>query len=263
VTSSQGEGRYTIQVLAAALDVIELLAHGSTGGAGRTATEISDELGLHRNRVFRILKTMEYRGYVEADPETHSYQLGIRFLHVGQHVQTRLGLRQAAGPVLKKLAENTGDVASLWVLSDMSAVCVDWHKGPHMLQLLPSIGRSLPLHVGAAPKILLAHMPEDERSRVLSEIELEAFTANTITDRDVLRDCLAEVRSQGYAVDEEDYEYGEHAFGAAVRDHTGRVVAALSVAVPKTRYDPARRDDLIEAVVNAADEASGNLGFLP
>lgn len=259
VTSDKSERQYTIQVLDAAVDILESLVN--EGAA--TATEVSERLGLHRNRVFRILKTLEYRGYVEADPQTRNYQLAIKFLHIGQHVQAQLGLRQAAGEVLRELAEKTGDVASLWVLSDTTAVCVDWDKGPHMLQLLPSIGRSLPLHVGAAPKVLLAYMPPDQRAQLLSQIELQAFTANTITDRDVLRHYLEEVRSQGFAVDEEDYEYGEHAFGAPVRDHTGRVVAALSVAVPNTRYDPVRRDRLIDYVVYAAREVSNNLGFVP
>ena len=261
LTSEDAGRQYTIQALDAAIDIIEFLVHTDENGVEATATEISRRVGLHRNRVFRILKTLEYRNYVEVDPQTRVYGLGIKFLHLGQHVQKRLGVREAAEAILKELARKTGDVASVWVQAETTAVCVDWEKGPHMLQSLPSIGRALPLYVGAAPKVLLAHLGQQERDRLLSEVAFEAFTSNTITDSGVLETRLREIRSQGYAVDEEDYEYGEHAVGAPVRDHTGQVVAALSVAVPKTRYRPDRRELLIEYVVEAGYRVSQNLGF--
>jgi DNA-binding IclR family transcriptional regulator len=123
------------------------------------------------------------------------------------------------------------------------------------------IGRPLPLHIGASPKILLAHLPAEERKRIIQHMELVRFTPNTITDRCELDRRLAEIRTQGYAVDEEDFEIGVYATGAPVRDHSGCVVAGVTVTTPAVRYTPQRRQELITMVVQAASRISGQMGW--
>ncbi len=254
-----GGDPYTIEVLDVALSVVEQML--AAGGQPQRASRLARQLGVHRTRVFRILKTLERRGYVEADPEGRGYRLGLKFLEIGAQVRERLNLRRAAEPILMDLARRTGDVAHLLVLYGHSAVCIDRYQGDHMLQVAAPIGKPIPLHVGASPKILLAHLPEPERERILEEIELTPFTPNTITDRDELRRCLEEIRAQGYAVDEEDFEIGVYAVGAPVRDHSGRVVAGVTVTTPESRYSPQRRRQLIEMVVDAAGQISARLGW--
>jgi IclR family KDG regulon transcriptional repressor len=252
------KGKYTIEVLDVTLDVIEYLA--ASGQEPQRHAEIARQLGIHRNRAFRILKTLEERGYVEANSETRGYQLGLKFLEVGELVHERLDVGRVADRILMELAKKTGDVAQLLVLYRHSAVCIDSYRGDHRLQVAAPIGQPLPLHIGASPKILLAHLPEQDRERILQSIELTRFTPNTITDRDELRHCLDEIRAQGYAVDEEDFEVGVYAVGAPVRDHCGRVVASITVTTPESRYSPQRRQELIEMVTNAASRVSARLG---
>jgi DNA-binding IclR family transcriptional regulator len=252
---------YAIEVLNVALDVIESLS--SADRAPRRPGDLARQLGVHRGRIFRILKTLEQRGYVEAHPTLPGYRLGLKFLELGEQVREHIDLRRVAEPVLRELAQKTGDAAHLLVLSGTSAVCVDRYQGAHMLQVTTPIGRPLPLHVGASPKILLAYLPEQERERLIQEMELTPFTPNTITDRDELRRCLEEIRAQGYAIDEEDFEIGVYAVGAPIRDHTGRVVAGITVTVPESRYNLRRRQQLIELVVDAADRISARLGWTP
>jgi len=158
-----------------------------------------------------------------------------------------------------ELAKDTGDVAQILVLRGHNAVCIDSYRGDHRLQVAAPIGQPLPLHIGASPKILLACLPEQERERILQDIELTRFTPNTITDRDELRRCLEKIRTQGYAVDEEDFEVGGYGVGAPVHGRNGHVVAGITVSLPASRYSPQRRQELIEMVKNAAGRVSARL----
>lgn len=255
------QDRYTIGILDVTLDVIECLL--TAGEEPQRPSELARQLGINRSRAFRILKNLERRGYVEADPQTHGYLLGLKFLEIGTRVRQRLDVRRVAEPVLIELAQNTGDVAHLLVLYGHSAVCIDRYQGNHMLQVAAPIGQLLPLHIGACPKILLAHLPDQKRERIIQEIELTPFTPNTITDRDKLRRRLEKIRTQGYEVDEEDFEIGVCAIGAPVCDHSGRLVAGITVTTPDVRYNPERREQLIELVVDAAQRISASLGYLP
>jgi DNA-binding IclR family transcriptional regulator len=130
-----------------------------------------------------------------------------------------------------------------------------------MLQLSAPIGSRLPLYTGAAPKVLLAFMPEEQREHLICEMELSSFTPNTIKDKDILRKTLAEIRQQGYAVDEQDFEVGAYAFGAPVFDHEGNVVAGLSITTPTARCSAKRRKELIAMVLASAQKLSERLGY--
>jgi len=250
--------RYSIQVLDLALDVLEGVSN--SGDRGHRPSQLARQLNLNRTRVFRILKTFEKRGYVQVDPKTQGYRLGIKFLALGEAVKEQIDLRRAAAPILKDLAQKTGDVVNLLVRYDDSAVCIDHFEGDHMLQVSAPLGKPLPLHIGASPKILLAFMPEAEREAVLQRIDLTPYTPNTITDMGLFRHRLDEICSQGYAVDEGDFEVGVYAIGAPVRDHSRQVVAGITVTVPAIRYNPQRKRELIELVVSTAQELSKQLG---
>lgn len=251
---------YTIEILDASLEVIECMMGGNS--KYRRASEIARQLKMNRSRVFRILKTLEKRGYVEFDSQSQGYRLGLKFVAIGENVRERLDLRRESQDILLELAQKTGDVAHLLVLFGQSAVCVDRYQGENMLQVAAPIGVPLPLYIGASPKILLAHLPDEERERIIEELELRPFTPYTITNKDELRKCLEQIRHQGYAIDEQDYEIGVYAIGAPVRDHTGRVVAGITVTVPEVRYNPIRKEQIVQMVIEASRKVSARLGYI-
>lgn len=251
--------RYIIDILDVALNAIDWMA--SSKQESFSLVELAQQFKINRSRMFRILKTLERRSYVEYDPNTETYKLGLKFLAISENIRGRLNLRREAETVLKNLADETGDSAHLLVLNGNSAIVVDHYLGDNMLQVAAPIGEILPLHVGASPKLLFAFLPEMERERILGEIELNPYTPNTITDIAAFRRKLDEIRRTGYSVDEQDFEIGVYAFAAPVRDHHGNVIAGITITTPAARYSPQRGDELIDTVITAAQRLSERLGY--
>jgi len=251
--------RYVIEILDVTLNVIDTMA--SSQEESHSPSMLAKQFNINRSRMFRIFKTLEHSGFVDYDPKTETYRLGLKFLDIAQNIRNRLSLRKEAEQVLKDLAAGTGDCSYLIIASGNSAIIVDRYSGDNMLQLSAPIGSRLPLHTGAAPKLLLAFMPDDQREQLVREMELPSFTPNTIKDKDTLRKVLAEIRQQGYAVDEQDFEVGAYAFGAPVFDHEGNVVAGISITTPTARCSPKRHKELISMVLAAAQKLSEKLGY--
>jgi IclR family KDG regulon transcriptional repressor len=252
---------YSIGSVEAALDVIESFL--SVDSETQSLAEISRRLNLNKSRVFRILNNLARYGYVDQDPQTQEYGLGMKLLVLGAKVRNRLNLGETANPFLVKLAEECGDAVHLLVLVGDRAYCIARRQGHHRLQAATPIGEPLPLHIGASPKLLLAYLPQPQRDQIIDEMELIPYTPNTITDQDELRQHLAQIRARGYTIDEEDFELGVCAIGAPVRDQTGRVIAGITITTPRSRYDQERRKRLIELVVATAQQLSEKLGYLP
>jgi len=254
------DDRYTIEILDVALNVIDKMA--SDQEEYHSLSSLARQFNINRSRTFRILKTLEGRGFVIYDPKTEMYRLGLKFLAISKNIRNRLNLRKEAEEVLKDLAASTGDTSYLIVVSGNSAIVVDRYSGDNMLQLAAPIGARLPMYTGAAPKILLAFMPEEQRERMINDMDLSSYTPNTITNKVSLRKTLAEIRKQGFAVDEQDFEIGAFAFGAPVFDHEGKIVAGVSITTPTARCSPERRTELIPLVIEAARKLSEKLGYL-
>lgn len=253
------DDRYTIEILDVALNAIDTMATSSD--ESHSPSSLAKKFNINRSRMFRIFKTLERRDYVTYDPKTETYHLGLKFLEIAQNIRSRLNLRSEAEDVLKELAAGTGDCSYLIIPSGNSAIVVDRYSGDNMLQLSAPIGSRLPLYAGAAPKLLLAYMQENQREHIIDEMELTAFTSNTISDKDTLRKILAQIREQGYAVDEQDFEVGAYAFGAPVFDHEGNVIAGLSITTPTPRCSPRRRKELICMVRASAQKLSEKMGY--
>jgi DNA-binding IclR family transcriptional regulator len=253
------KGKYTIDIVDVTLDVVECLM--MSGGESLRASEIANQLGINRTRVFRILKTLEARGYSEFDPDSQGFRLGLKFLKISKKVLKGFDLRKEVQPFLVELAQSTGDSSFLLVRQRLNAIIIDRYQGDHALQVYSFIGQSLPLHVGASPKVLLAYTSKRDRDNILQEMVLDRFTEKTITNRADLLQILDQVREQGYAVDEEDYEMGCFSIGAPVFDANGSIMAGISISTPKSRYNSERRQKLIELVTCTARKISARMGW--
>jgi DNA-binding IclR family transcriptional regulator len=252
---------YTIQALHHALNVLETFLEPDQGAQG--ISEISEALDLNKSRVFRILNTLEQHHFVQRDPETKQYRLGVALMVFGETARKRLEVVQVAASVLDALAEQSEETVHLGVLDGDESVCVARRVSAQSVRLYAEVGRRAPLHVGGVPKVLLAYLPAEDRHRILQRSTLPRITEETVVDPDALERSLAQIRRNGYNVAVGDLDPAVHSIAAPIRDHAGRVVAAVSVAGPSHRFPPAKVEATIQLVCQSAAEISRLLGHRP
>jgi DNA-binding IclR family transcriptional regulator len=225
-------------------------------------TELARRLKLHKSTVSRLLSTLEAGGFVQQDPRSGRYRLGLQLAALAGLALTQYELRDVARPLLQELAAASGETTTISVLDGDAAVNIDQVLGPQPVKHLGWIGRRLPLHCTAAGKPLLAHQPAPVVDRFLSQ-PLHRYTTRTITNPILVRRELERVRAQGFGLGQEEYEVELNAVGAPVRDHNGEVMASITISGPSFRLPPARLMQLGGLVRHAADRISARLGHRP
>jgi IclR family transcriptional regulator, KDG regulon repressor len=248
---------YTLAALEDAIGILELL---QCDGKGVSLAQLTKESGLVKNKVFRILFTLEKHHLVERD-EAGRYRLGLRFLEFAQHVQTQTTLLDASRPVMDWLVSETEESIFLGVVSGADALCVAARESPRSIRLFAEVGRRAPLHSGGVPKILLAFLPEEERCVLLDRFYADAATSAVGMERQALECRLGQIREQGYVLVVDELDQGAHSVAAPIRDHQGQVVAALSIAGPSHRFTPECTQRYIQLVQKATAKISLALGF--
>lgn len=249
--------RYLNTSLAKALKVLEFF---NGVEQGLSLSEIAQRMGTKPGSAYPIVYTLHKFGYLERDPETKRYRLGLRILALANQILSSLDIREKAKPILKKLARELEANAHLAVLYEDEVLYLDREEAAPSVVIPSVIGRQVPAHCTALGKVLLAHNAE-ALDRILGKGPLPALTPNTITNPEVLRRELERVRIQGYAVDWEEFHEGNICVAAPVRNYRGRVVAAVSVAFSKTRLTHDPLDRFIEAVTRKGYEISQALGY--
>lgn len=247
---------YVVAAVDKALLLLEFLADNPGSGV----TEIASQTGGTKSQAFRLLCTLEQRGFVSKDAETRNYRLGYRNLFLGDRTRHQNGLIRVARPVMDNLAEDSMENVHLVVREGLGSVVVALRESPQPLRLYAQVGRRGPLHAGGASSVLLAYAPSDVQDAVCRE-DLRVFTPATVTEPALLRDVLQRIREQGYAVSMEDVDEGAFSIAAPIRDHEGEVVAAMSVAGPVTRLTEALKQAHIVRVRGAAAIVSRGLGW--
>lgn len=248
--------RYLNTSLSKALQVLDLF-NGVEGGL--TLTEIAARLDTRPGSIYPVIYTLHKFGYLERDPETKKFNLGLHILALANQILSSLDIREKAKPVLKRLARELEANAHLAGLYEGEVLYLDREEAAPSVVIPSVIGRRVPPHCTALGKVLLAHDPE-ALGEFLQKGSLPALTPNTITNPEVLKRELERVRAQGYAVDWEEFHEGNVCVAAPVRNYRGRVVAAISVSLVKTRlaHDPLER--FARAVMDGAREVSRAMG---
>jgi len=244
-----------VQSVDRALTILEVLAR--VGEAG--VTDIAAELGVHKSTAFRLVATLEQHRLVEQSSDRGKYRLGVGMLRLAGATTARLDLVQEARPVCRQLASDTGETVNIAVLSESSALYLDQVAGSSALQPHNWVGQHIPLHATSNGKVLLSGLDQARLDAILGA--LPTYTSHTITRKKALRDELARVREQGYAVAVDELEVGLTAVAAPIRNAHGDVVASMSVSGPTFRLTADRVDDVAAALVAAAEEVSHRLGW--
>ena len=226
-----------------------------------TASDLADQIGEPRSTVYRLLSTLQQLEMVEPGTRRGTYRLGLALLRLGAAVAAGFDERQAALPVLERLHDETGETVFLCVRRGKEAVCIERLDGRRVQSLALRLGGSLPLHAGAAPRVLLAFEPKERWEEYVAEGELEVFTPKTPVVKAVLFRRLDEVRRLGYAVSDEDVTVGIAALGVPIFDHRGAICAALSISGVRSAILGEGADRMTERIVEGAREISRALGY--
>ncbi len=198
-----------------------------------TAEEICELIDAPRSTTYRYIRILRDKGFLEKSA-TRGFRLGPRLLQLGRIARSRLDISDIALPVMEDIARQTRETVLLTRLFGSNAVCVERIEGPQTVRISFEVGQIQPLHGGASSKILLAYVNDDEWDEHLT-LPLERFTEYTVTDPDVLKEQLREIRRQGYCVSESEVDLGARAVAVPIADARGRTVAALSTAGPTFR----------------------------
>jgi IclR family KDG regulon transcriptional repressor len=248
---------YHTQSVDRALSILDALFE-SSGALG--VSEIARNLNLHKSTVHRLLVVLTERGLVEQDENTLKYRLGAKLIVMGQAALNNIEISGYARPILKDLAHRSGLTAHLVLRCGQHAIYVDKVEDPNSLVTFSQVGKLAPMHCSGVGKVLLAGAREEEFEYFLETTELTAYSPNTITDAEELRRHIGEVSRAGYALDNEELEIGLKCIAAPIRDHTGNVIAALSISGMAARFLDEDIPRLAGIVMDSANKVSRCLG---
>lgn len=224
-------------------------------------SELSNILKLHKNKIFRLLATLEYMGYVEQDSFTENYRLGLKSLELGQSFIRHLRLLSIAKPVLKKLVDNIRESAYVGVIRGGNVIYLDIVEADQVLKVASRVGNILPVYATAIGKSQIAFESKDAVEKLLPD-NILAFTKNTITDKNNLFKELEKIKKQGYAIDNEELDEGIICVGAPLRDYTSHIVGGISVSAPLIRTSSEKlRNSIIPLAMEAGNAISEKLGY--
>jgi len=214
-------------------------------------TQISEQVGIHKSTVHRLLATLEKKRFVQRDPATGTYSLGIRLLQMAYLTLEHNDLRRLATPFLRHLCEQHRENVDLAVLDDTDVVYLNMIESPQRVKLAAAVGQRLSAFATASGKAILAFMPDEAVRRIL-ERGMTQYTLNTLRSPEAFFENMRQIRQQGFALSEQEFEEGINAVAAPILDSSGQPIASVAIAGPAYRLTRERMIDIGPLVLATA-----------
>ncbi len=228
----------SVQSVERALGILELLGNADFHLG---ISEVADESELPLSTTYRLLATLMDLGYVEQNPETNKYTLGVRVLQLRGAVIGHLTLGVHAMPVMKSLMNRVNETVHLAILNQGEVVYIERVEGLKTQGMYTRIGKRAPAHCTALGKVMLAYTPQYTwYDDVIMRHGLRRYSPTTITTEAGLQSELERIREHGYAVDNGETGEAVRCIAGPIRDYTGGVVAAISISGPQTQVTVVR-----------------------
>jgi len=220
-----------------------------------TIAQISQKTGIPRAAVRRCLHTLRQLGYADAD--VNNFSLGPKILTLGYSYLSSTPLTVSSQPYLNNISRTLGESCSLAVLDDTEVLYVARSAASRVMSVALNTGSRLPAYCTSLGRAMLAHLPEDQLKTYFSKVKLRAMTDKTVVSQKRLREILAGVREDGYALIDEELEVGLRSIAVPVRGAGGNVVAALNVGVQATRVSRRQMEEqFLPVLKKGAEELS-------
>jgi DNA-binding IclR family transcriptional regulator len=250
----------SVPSLEKALSILEMLASSNNG---LSLPEIVKKSGLPKSSIHCILVTLQRHEYLHRNERTGRYMFGPKLFSLANMALNDLQLREQAAPYLYALMQETKLTAHMAILEQDEAVLIAKVAGPSVFRLATWLGKRMDVHCTALGKALIAHLPESQLDALLQQRSLPRHNENTIASPRRLKEDLVNTFRRGYAIDDEEDEIGLRCIGAPVFDHTGTVIAAISVSGTTVQITLENLRHLAHRVKDTASVISRVLGYDP
>lgn len=252
------KSNYVIQSVSHALDVLEQF-YGSAEEIG--VTELSKRLKLHKNNVFRLLATLEARGYIEQNRATENYRLGLKCLQLGQTFVHQMGFLLQAKSTLEELVKNAKESSFVAIRKGAAIIPLDFLEARSTVRVVSFLGTMLPLHCTAPGKVYLAFDSEEGLTQTLPD-RLERFTDKTVVERRLLLEQIKGVGETGYGLEQGEFMEEVVSVAVPIHDYTRSLVGSLAVTGPAHRLSQEKiHKEVVPLILKCGKELSKRLGY--
>lgn len=244
-----------VRVLHKTLDILETI---KAREAGYRLADLSRAVELPKATVYRILTTLEGRGYLDRDVDG-SYRMARKLFDLQRSASLEQQLNRVAQPVMERLVEACKETVNLGILDAGEVVVINTVESPQAVRMSSKIGNRRHLHSTALGKVFLAGLPDKEFLRLVRLRGLPKLTPHTLTTRAGLIAEIERIRNQGWAMDNQENEMDGRCIGAPIFGPEGRVIAAMSISGPVYRMDPERATSLVPELKASCGEIGKEL----
>lgn len=242
---------YSVQAVIKAIELLEIL---SSEQEHATIPVLASKLGLSRNKVFRLVATLEAKGLVERSDDSNSFHLGIQAFEMAQHILKSASLIRMAHPVMEELARKLDEAIYITVANNDDVLFLDMVDSLQQIKAIDMVGKRFPCFSNAAGKVI--------KSLNAPEFLSRGKRRRDIPDIKALEEELQEIRTRGFAVDFNGLGEGVCAVAVAIRDYAGKVVCALTLLAPSFRMIQERLDkEVIPSMLEGAETLSMKFGY--
>lgn len=256
--------KYPVLTLIKSIEIINYLSM-LIDNRGATITELGSYLSLGKSSIHRLLDTLLYYGYVEKNELTKCYRLGWKLYTIGQMVPQQNQLASLDKQFMIEIAERTAEIVNLGVLRDNETVIISQVDGStSSLRVNMQQGTREPVYATALGKILFLEQSDEDILKILETAKpFVSYTSRTISSEEGFLKAVQQARKRGFATDLEEYSPGLVCIACPVRDYTRRIIAAMSVSLPKARYNRTSHAKVLAALQEGTKKASYALGYRP
>lgn len=252
------ENKYTIQSVEKACDL--LMAFGeSTEELG--VSELSRMLNMGKSTVWKLLNTFENKGFLVKNPNSEKYSLAIQFFQIACQYYNQVSIHNVVRVHMEKLSRKYGETIHCAVRDGDEVVYVDKLDGTFNINIYSRIGRRSPIYAPSVGKVILANLNREQILDILNRSQLHAFTQKTIVTKEALLAELDQIRKQGFALDNEEYELGIRCVGVPIKNIADIIVAGLSISGTTARMTDELISEMVVDLKQATSEIARQIGY--
>ncbi len=253
------QNTYRIQVIDRLLDILDSFTFENRE---MSLTEVAKKTGLNKTTAKRILSNLTRRKYLQQDPITKKYRLGLRLFELGGVVFSSFSVSKVADYWMDRLREVTGATVLLGEMMEDQLVYINKKEGNQMIRISSEIGWRRPLNYGMLGMVLLAYQDPGYVERILAQYPLMPYTPNSITDKETFFFRLDQIRKQNYVVEVGEAVIGVVGIAAPIRDFSKNVIAALGIALPIGKgLTEEKIKSYVEMLKKACEDISLKIGY--